>query len=531
MERIFSFSLSIVPKPGKIGIMAKSKKNKNKMKNSAKPAREGRQRRNVWTSVVFPFLLFTFIFGGLDAILLQDPWSLGIAISLVTALNCAVFFRISSRLYATLITIALFLFGFFVVLFMIPPVRIAKETTFLTEPKTADGMKIDYEQVLKKRSPNVDASTPDPDYCSAESFFTRHKDEIPEESPIRLLGRLMENPWTETDSPLAKRWLDQHGLAPVGRDFRIRVQYELGRRNSDKAWDDVTALFHLAQLQFREVHEATGFFHTQVLWNDAFWSAISTVQHGEFSVRQLQGKLSELEPYLHPFAKEVGKAILDTERLLILARIQDIAWGENSKFSVPFFKRFLRFFHWNETLTKVNSYFDWVEILEAPSYSLSSRFPIKESTSEWATILKTGMFRAASDKRGIREIRIWDDKADSLQRQLQVLQTKAALLRSVFYLEMYKKEYDGKYPTNWGSLKMQYGDEIPDDPCSTVRYGDRSFKYESLGEGFGYKFYSVGPNGIDENGASWQEKRGSDDIVIYSKCKGSVFQNGTTLLR
>jgi len=487
------------------------KAKKKKAKTGPKPIGEKKRRRNVWTSVVFPFLLFTFVFGGLDAILLQDPWSFGIAVYLVAALNWNIFFRISGQLRRSLVAVALFLAGFAVVLFIVPPVRIAKETTFLTEPKTVDGTRINYEQAIQNRFPDAEVFALDPNYCTAESFFTRHKDEIPTESPIRLLNRLMENPWTETDSPLAKRWLDQHGLTPQGRDFRVRIQYELGSRNPDKAWDDVLTLFRLSQRSFQDVHETTGFFGAQALWNDALLSAVAVIQHGEFSVQQLQSKLAELEPFFQPFTKEIGKAILDTERLMILSRIQAIAWGEDS---APAFKRFFRFFHWNETLIRVNSYFDWIEILEAPSYSLASRFPIKESTSEWATILKTGMFRAASDKQGIHEIRIWDDKASVLEQQLRVLRAKSALLQAVFYLEMYGNEHGGKYPATLDELKSQYGDGIPDDPCSTVRSGDRSFKYESLQEGFGYKLYSVGPNGIDENGASWQEKRGSDDIVV-----------------
>ena len=503
--------------------MPKSKKNKTK--NTAISTGEKKRRRNLWTTVVFPFLLFSFIFGGLDAILLQDPWSLGIAVYLVVALNGDVLFRLSGRFRKSPVVIALLLLGFGVVLFVVPPVRIAKETTFLTAPKTADGMKIDYEQAIKKRFPVANDFALAPDYCSAESFFTRHKDEIPAESPIRLLHRLMEKPWTEADSPLAKRWLDQYGTAldrlaestvsaTWGRDFRIRIQYELGCRNFDQAWDDVLTLFRLSKRLFGDVRDTAGFFNANALGNDAFSAAMVVVQHGEFSVQQLQDKLAELSPFLHPFTKEIGKAILDTERLMILAKIQEIAWDGNSEVSLPFFKRFSRFFHWNETLMKINSYFDWIEILEAPSYSLASRFPVKKSTSEWAAILKTGMFRAIPDRKGIMEIRIWDDKAHALQQQLRTVRTKTALLQSVFYLEMYKKEHDGKYPESWAALKSNYGDAIVDDPCNTVRGGDRSFQYESRNNGSGYKLYGVGPNGIDENGASWQEKRGSDDIVV-----------------
>ena len=492
--------------------MPKSKK--NQAKNPPKPAGQPSKRRNLWTAVVFPFLLFTFVFGGLDAILLQDPWSFGIALYLVATLNCGVLFRVSNRFRQSLVSTVLFLIGFAIVLFAIPPVRIAKETTFLTGPKTADGMKIDYEQVIKE------TIVPDLDYRSAQSFFMEHLDEIPGRSPFHLFFRVMESPWTEEESPLAKRWLDQAEFVdpPVsalqGRDYLIKVQYELGRRNPNKAWDDVLMLFRSSQYQFREVHDTPGVWNAGLLWEEAFRAAVATIQYGEFSTTQLQDKLTELEPFLHPFTKETGKAILDTERLLILSRIQATAWGDNLEVSIPFFKRFSRFFHWNETLRRINDYFDWIEILESPSYSLVSRFPIRESTSEWGAILKTGMFRAIPDKKRVMEIRIWNDKAHSLEQQLRVLRAKSALMQVVFYLEMYRREHDGQYPATWAELKAKYGEAIPDDPCSTARNKDRSFMYERLGEGSGYKLYSVGPNGIDENGASWQEKKGSDDIFI-----------------
>ncbi len=490
------------------------KPKKHRAKTPPKPIEPRKRRRNLWTAIVFPFLLFTFVFGGIDAILLQDTWSFGIALYLVAALNQGAFFRMSNRFRESLVFVVLFFLGFAVVLFVIPPVRIAKETTFLTEPRTADGTKIDYGKVLKETAVSYS------DYRSAESFFMEHKDEIQPDSPIRLRNRVMEHPWTEEDSPLAKRWLDQAGFvknpvtASQGRDYRIKIQYELGCRNPDTAWDDVLVLFRASQQQFREVRETTGVWNARILWDEAFLSAVAVVQHGEFSATQLQDKLMELQPFLQPFTKEIGKAILDTERLLILSRIQATAWGENSDFSIPFFNRFFRFFHWNETLVKINSYFDWIEILESPNYSLASRFPIRENGSEWSTILKTGMFRTVPDKKGVMEIRIWNDKAQFLVQQLRALRAKSALLESVFYLEMYKKEQGGEYPTSWAGLKSKYGDAIPDDPCSTVRGGDRSFKYEPFRDGFGYKLYSVGPNGIDENGATWQEKKGSDDIVI-----------------
>ncbi len=476
----------------------------------------------------------------MDALLLQDPWAIGIAVYLVAALNWGVFFRIEGRLRESLVSAVLLLAGLGFVLFVIPPVRIAKETTFLTEPKTADGTRIDYDRAIAEQNTtkNDTIFAPDPKYRSAESFFSDHREEIAPDSSIRLLNRLMESPWTDSDSPVAKRWLEQSGptldrlaeavrrenfaFAPSdssripvswGRDFRVRIQYELGRNEPEKAWDDVLTLFRLSQHLGRQSFDTASFFSAQVVWGDAYGSAVAVVKLGGFSAETLTNKLAELDPFLRPFTKETGKAIIDTERLAILSRIQATAWGDHSEFSLPFFKRFFRFFYWNETLQKINSYFDWIEVLETPNYSFASRFPIRENPSEWNTILKLGIFRAVPDKKGLLEIHVWNDRVRFLEQQLRILRAKSALLQSVFYLEMYRDGHGGKYPESWAALKEQFGDKIPDDPCSLVRSGDRSLKYEPLENGAEYRLYSVGPNGIDENGASWKEKKGCDDIL------------------
>ena len=566
------------------------KKKKNKTSATSQPAERQRQP-NLWASIVFPFLLFAFVFGGTDAILLQDSWSFGIALFLVMSLNCNVFFKSLSRFRQSLVSALLILVGFTVVLFVIPPVHIAKSTTFLTEPKTLNGTKINYARVISERIPReklvnenglrniaetfgpailnteqnrneywkklcdilkLDPKQKPTQFCqTAESFFSQRREEIVPSSPIRLLEQLRENPWKSDEFPVAKDWLEQNDaafnllaeavkqenftipvlwseslaerdaapkleyfLSAIGRDLRIRIQNAIGNGQHDKAWTDVLTQFHLARHLFQQAFEPTTFFNAQILWADAVQSAVATCQYGNFSAEELESKLAELDFFLLPFSKELGKSIVDTERLLALERMQATAWGENSNFESPFFKRFFRFFHWNETLRKINAYFDWVEVLEMPNYTLASSFPIRENASDWSQIIKCGLFRAVPDKRGLMEIKLWTDRAHQLEQQLKTIQARAMLLRSAVYLEMYRKEHDGKYPAIWTDLKVVYGDNIPDDPCRPPRSSNRSFKYMPLENGIGYKLYSVGPNGIDENGISWKENRKSDDIAV-----------------
>jgi len=83
-------------------------------------------------------------------------------------------------------------------------------------------------------------------------------------------------------------------------------------------------------------------------------------------------------------------------------------------------------------------------------------------------------------------------------------ETEVLLTRLLFALEAYHRD-TGSYPDVLDDLLGRYIDEIPLDPFS-----GESFRY--ILEPPGYLLYSVGPNGMDEDGRDRSDTPKGDDI-------------------
>jgi hypothetical protein len=75
----------------------------------------------------------------------------------------------------------------------------------------------------------------------------------------------------------------------------------------------------------------------------------------------------------------------------------------------------------------------------------------------------------------------------------------------MFALEAYQRDHDGNYPATVEDLRGRFINEIPLDPFS----GDL-FRY--VVEESGFLLYSVGPNGMDEEGRGNGDTPKGDDI-------------------
>ena len=84
-------------------------------------------------------------------------------------------------------------------------------------------------------------------------------------------------------------------------------------------------------------------------------------------------------------------------------------------------------------------------------------------------------------------------------------QTDISLNRFMFALEAYRRDHDGNYPAALADLRERYLEEIPLDPFS-----GEAFRY--VLEESGFLLYSVGPNGIDEEGRGNGDEPKGDDI-------------------
>jgi hypothetical protein len=95
-----------------------------------------------------------------------------------------------------------------------------------------------------------------------------------------------------------------------------------------------------------------------------------------------------------------------------------------------------------------------------------------------------------------------DRVANSADRIEQVLCNH----RVAFALAAYHSDHK-RYPPNLDSLAPKYLDRIPDD-----LFSGKALIYRL--EDDGYLLYSVGPNGVDDGGASFEDQPRGDDIRI-----------------
>jgi hypothetical protein len=94
-----------------------------------------------------------------------------------------------------------------------------------------------------------------------------------------------------------------------------------------------------------------------------------------------------------------------------------------------------------------------------------------------------------------------------LNEVIQRRETNIMLCKFVFALELYRREHDGKYPESLDELRNGYMDELPLDPFS-----QQPFLYVLDEDRCGCLIYSVGSNGIDENGRNNNDTPRGDDV-------------------
>ncbi len=567
-----------------------------KSETPAKPqaaAKTPRKRR--WYHVVIPFMLFLFVFGGTDAFLLRDVGAFASALFFVLVLQWDLFLKLPfpiTRLRKSLVSGLLLLGYFAVVLFLIPPVRIARDTTYLTEPKTADGQRIDYEKGIEQKvdpdnlpeenglrllaealgpgilqpafeTPSEDRGNywdalceklrldpnvrPQLVFQSAASFLKSRKEG--EESPKKTALRLGEKPWTKEEFPVAADWiaanspifdlfaeavakpefripmlkirdfqpLDSREIPSLStteifRNLRLRLLFELGEGEPEKAWADLRTQFRYARHLTRTATREMDAIHAGWWVEEAVQSGLLLLQYGNFSNEELQKRFKELREFWEPPGEKTSRNIFFAERLILLDRFQSYAFGRNlgseSPGSFVFHgpNRFARFFYWNRILVRINDYFDWLEAQGGAKDAFFGSMPIRGNTSPWSEIIQYGIFKAVPEKVGRNAILSWNDQNRSFEKSGKDARTKTAMLETAFYLAMYRNAHEGTFPEKLEDLPQK----TPEDPFNV----ERPLLYKRSETGDGYTLYSVGPNGVDDDGLNRRERPEADDIGI-----------------
>lgn len=577
-----------------------------------------RKPKCFWTTLIFSYFLTLVFVGGLEAVFMKDWRSLFWAFVLLGVLRLhTAFWRrlLPGRLEVLGILLGFILFltplaflHFAVWAYWINPIKISKETTFLTEPRTPDGKRVDFFAALQQRmTPQtppqengfrmmvqelgpvfaLDCAFPLSKYYEPQwlelckqlqldfpqesgdvlpfqfqdflTFLQEHetaKNPQSENSDSLYAAvnekyqRLLQSPWTAEEFPEAADWMEKNEKAfdLLGKGVRmpvffeplvqnreddslqngydrsqtwkimkhlpLRIQYDLGRGEKEKAWFHLMTHYRLAAWKERFS------YHPSQTWPPPGTGLIvGFLQHGRFSADEIRRYREELKPFLEPACQEIldnqkfGAHLLSLD--FMLRTTYSSQWHGNR---VP------RLLSWNQSLVEVNADFDraWKESLEkAASPRIvdvdSSCFDRDTNSSRTRLVgflLWYGPFKFIPTAFAQRILES-TDPCDTLcccplplqGCDLRWLETQKAIADLIFELARYQAE-NGVYPEELRNLEKP----IPGDPYSS----GEAFHYQRLSHDR-YLLYSVGLNGLDDLGILDYETRKDDIAFSYPK--------------
>ena len=303
-------------------------------------------------------------------------------------------------------------------------------------------------------------------------------------------------------------------------DLQVRISYRLAVSEIDKAWDDVLAIYRLAQRHRQTVWHQLSMFIAQRQMEMANRCAEAVMIHSGWTSEEIRRKAEEIAVFPRPFCDEDAQTIIRGERLDWLNSIQYCANGEEDFLYWYDRNIAVRVCRMGNFMAEVNRRFDEIE----RRFSEGIEKPDEERETGLALLRKFIIWHGpVAEAVGMHS---WLINHQSVYANhnyfgepcyqwpllhFKSYETDISLTRLVFLLEAYARENDGNYPETLEAL----GGELPLDPFS-----GKPFRYvvkPSEDGKPGFLLYSVGRNGIDEDGRNWEdvpeeEEREWDDI-------------------
>jgi len=369
-------------------------------------------------------------------------------------------------------------------------------------------------------------------------------------------------PLSEEAIPIVQRWLDENDVAldlfvaasyksalyippmfdgillntkltneynwrKIVRNLQMRVRYRLAIGEIDKAWDDVLAMHRLGELHRRTVWSLiTSLINTAIV-SGANHSAESVLLHSDWTSEEIFRRAEEIMPFQQPWREEGIRSILRVERFIALDALTHMANGTfgfdalsgsgqssdlqccprpgtNSWFGAINEMRFLRL---GIVMEMVNQRFDEFEL-----WYFSDGMELDYEDYSTSLFLKNvvwyGYFGAIPRLIGQAMADLLTPAVEAWRTSHQRQEAEVSLMRLMFALEAYHRD-NGEYPAALDDLLGHYIDEIPLDPFASNPAGE-AFRY--ILEEPGFLLYSVGPNGVDEEGRGNNDVPKGDDI-------------------
>ncbi len=375
---------------------------------------------------------------------------------------------------------------------------------------------------------------------------------LPEESQIFNKSSCWETtlPWSEEAKPIVRRWLDENDAAldlfavaarkpalylpplfgntfldsvyindhccrEMVRSLEVRLRYRLAAGEIDAAWDDVLAMYHIAGQHRRAVWNMSSSLVDNAIIGIADRAAESVMIRSGWSAEEIRRKVGEIAPFQQPFRDAEIKTFLLNERLTALDSAQhlmdDAEPSREANALTQLMQRIgIRFFRKGIILARLNRRFDE---MDRQFFSDAPEWEVEKEEFTFYEILKLYLWYGQIDATPAVIGRIMEgmlfETYEPWQISLKKRQTEAVLTQLAFALEAYRREH-GHYPERLADLPEHEIDVVSVDPCS-----EEPFRYlvqpSADGEP-GFLLYSVGPNGIDEDGRGWTDDPRGDDI-------------------
>ncbi|MCL2743169.1 MAG: hypothetical protein FWE67_04890 [Planctomycetaceae bacterium] len=398
------------------------------------------------------------------------------------------------------------------------------------------------------------------DWRTYEKTLTPEEQELVRTPPCGNLS------WSNEALPIVRRWLDDNEAAidlfalaaqkpvlyappmfdgkfntvytneqtfrTISGCFQMRARYWLTIGETDKAWNEVLLIYRLFDLHRPAIWDVMSTFINMAIFGIANNYAESVLLHSGWTADEILQKIKKIEPFLQPFNDDEIRNILRNERLMSLDFITQLANGiyNFSDTELPpapnSWERFgnkamWRFFRTELTMVKINQYFDRIEQRyfngepEPPDTSDNVQ-TIGEFMNEKYPMLDILKFVAwygigsVSNLMGDVMADLNRPNIESWRVSIKRRPTVIALLRLRFALEAHGRHNCGYYPSTLDALLGRYIDEIPLDPFSGEPF--RYIAGEPGSASPNFLLYSVGPNGIDEEGRDHSGIPKGDDI-------------------
>jgi hypothetical protein len=317
----------------------------------------------------------------------------------------------------------------------------------------------------------------------------------------------------------------------IASALTARAMLRVGEGKFDEAWQDLLACHRLGRLVARGatlIEALVGIAIDQIATN----ADLAYLEHAKLTAKQVQDRLKDLQalPPMPPLAEmlDLGERIMYLDSLQLVRRggvgyLEGLSGGQAKKPSPEELKA-LDKIDWEPALRNGNRWYDRMaaaarlkdraarekEFDKIEQDLMALKKEVTQS-SGLAKLLSVALGAEQPDKMAgkaigdvligllmpaVRKVQGAYDRSEQVQRNLHV----------AFALAAYHRD-NGRYPAKLDDLAPKYLPAVPDD-----LFAGKPLVYRPSDKG--YLFYSVGVNGKDDGGRSFDDDPPADDLRV-----------------